>query len=45
MDMQTILERLGACKDAREWVGTRTLAEAWAECERLDWMLWLHART
>ena len=43
--MQTILDRLGACKEAREWVGGRTLAEAWAECKRPDWMLWLHARS
>ena len=43
--MQTILERLGACADAREWVGDRTLDQAWAECERPDWMLWLHARS
>ena len=43
--MQTILERLGACAEAREWVGDRTLEQAWAECERPDWMLWIHARS
>ena len=43
--MLMILKRLGACAEAREWVGSRTLAEAWAECERPDWLLWLHARS
>ena len=43
--MQRLLERLGACDEAREWVGDRTLNQAWAECVRPDWMLWLHARS
>ena len=33
-----------ACSDAVEWVGTRTIEQAWAECERGDWMLWLAGR-
>lgn len=45
MKMQAILDRLGACAAAREWVGARTLSEAWAECERPDWLLWLHSRS
>ena len=43
--MKEILDRLGACRVAREWVGDRTLAEAWAECDRPDWLLWLHSRS
>ena len=43
--MHKLLIRLGACGEAREWVGARTLEQAWAECERPDWMLWLHARS
>ena len=43
--MQNLLIRLGACAEAREWVGDRTLEQAWAECESPDWMLWLHARS
>lgn len=35
------LEKLGACREAIEWVDERTLDEAWAVCERGDWMLWL----
>ncbi len=36
------LERMGACREAREWCGTQPdLASAWANCRRGDWMLWL----
>lgn len=38
------LRLLSACDEAVLWVGDRTLAEAWDECERLDWMLWLCGR-
>ena len=38
------LERLRACAEARKWVEGKTLAEAWAKCDRGDWMLWLAAR-
>ena len=40
-DLQKLLTRLSACKEAVEWVGERDLPTAWAECERADWMLWL----
>ena len=30
-----------ACEPALEWVGDRTLEQAWAECPRGDWMEWL----
>ena len=39
-----LLSQLGACSEAREWAVNRTLKQAWAECERGDWMLWLAAR-
>ena len=35
------LQSYGACEEAVDWVGERTQHEAWAECERADWMLWL----
>ncbi len=38
------LRRLGACQEARAWARGKTLAEAWGQCERGDWMLWLAAR-
>jgi len=41
MTIQENLKLLGACDEAREWAGYKTLAEIWATCERGDWMLWL----
>ena len=39
------ISRLGACKDAMEWAESYdSLPEAWAACERGDWMLWLLGR-
>ena len=36
------LVRLNACADAVAWARSYpTLAEAWAACDRGDWMLWL----
>jgi len=35
---------MGACEPAVKWVGKRTLAQAWAKCERADWMLCLAAK-
>jgi len=43
-ELGKLLNRLGACNDAVNWVGERDLATAWAECERADWMLWLCGR-
>lgn len=41
---QRLLARLNACGPARRWVGRRTLRQAWNQCSRPDWLLWLHAR-
>ena len=36
------LRGMRACTDALEWCeGYKSLAEAWDECKRGDWMLWL----
>ena len=35
------LQKMHACHQAVTWVGRRTLEQAWRECERSDWMLWL----
>jgi hypothetical protein len=36
------LENLSACSDAVEWIKTqKNPTEAWQNCERGDWMLWL----
>lgn len=29
-----------ACGDALEWLGDRSIAEAWLDCPRGEWMLW-----
>ena len=31
---------MNACADAVEWVGDKSFEQAWASCERGDWMLW-----
>jgi len=38
------LRNMGACPEAVEWVGTRTLEQAWATCQRGEWMAWLTHR-
>ncbi len=41
----TKLNRLNACLNALEWVSTqKNYKEAWQNCERGDWMLWLAKR-
>jgi hypothetical protein len=35
------LVELYACREAKAWVGDKTQSEAWATCQRGDWMLWL----
>ena len=41
----TKLEKLSACSEAIKWVKTRKSDEdAWINCERGDWMLWLAKR-
>lgn len=35
------LIRQRACENARVWVGNKTAEQAWRECRRVDWMLWL----
>ena len=39
-----VLDKYRACNEAIEWVGERTVEEAWAECPRGDWMLWIYAK-
>ena len=35
------LRSISACDDAVDWVGEKSLQEAWETCPRGDWMLWL----
>jgi hypothetical protein len=32
-----------ACQEAIEWIGDKTLQEAWLECQCSNWMIWLLA--
>jgi hypothetical protein len=41
MTFKNELVALRACPEAIEWVGDKTLSEAWQTCKRADWMLWL----
>jgi hypothetical protein len=41
IDLDALFTRLDACREAREWAAGKTLEQAWAECPRGDWMLWL----
>jgi len=43
-ELRRELKLLGACKEGLEWSRGKSLAEAWATCERADWMLWLLAQ-
>jgi len=39
------LEKLNACREAIEWVKTqKSPTDAWQNCERGDWMLWITKR-
>jgi hypothetical protein len=44
MSLRKELEDLEACPEAIEWVGTKTLREAWVTCKKGSWMLWWLAR-
>lgn len=44
MTFRDQLIAMGACESAPEWVGARTLNEAWTECLRGDWLLWYAGR-
>lgn len=44
-ELQQHLDAIGACRVARVWAGDRTPEQAWADCHRLDWLVWWHART
>ena len=45
MTLTSHLRKLGACQEAIDWVGDKSLAEAWATCQRADWMFWFLKRS
>ena len=44
MKAKDVLQKLGACEDAIEWVGDRTPTQTWRDCKRGDWMMWILAK-
>jgi hypothetical protein len=40
-ELNQLLTKLNACSDAKAWAAGKTLEQAWQECQRPDWMLWL----
>ena len=44
MNVKAELKQMNACSDAIDWIGNRTIEQAWSECRRIDWMLWLLCR-
>ena len=42
--LSDLLRRQNACTEARDFASGKTLSEAWAACDRADWMLWLCGR-
>jgi hypothetical protein len=38
------LETKGACEESLEWADSQSDQDAWAKCERGDWMLWILAK-
>lgn len=41
MSYKAQLEIFDACAEGIEWAGDKTLEQIWAECPRIDWLLWL----
>lgn len=40
MTLQQHLEKIGACREARNWAGERTAAQAWNQCPHHSWLWW-----
>jgi hypothetical protein len=45
MTFQELLTSLDACPEAKEWASDKTWEEAYKNCPRGDWMLWLFQKT
>jgi hypothetical protein len=39
------LQRINACPQSLDWVGDKTIEEAWTTCENIQWMLWILNKT
>jgi len=45
MTFQELLKSIDACQDAKDWASEKTWEEAYRDCPRGDWMLWLFQKT
>jgi hypothetical protein len=45
MSLKDQLVKLGACNEALDWVGDKTIEEAWETCEDSEWMMWILEQT
>lgn len=41
MKFKEYCESINACEEAVNWIGDKSLTEAWETCTRYDWMIWL----
>jgi 3-methyladenine DNA glycosylase Mpg len=44
MKLQDFLKSIGACEKACSWARNKTVKEAYTECKRGDWLLWLYGK-
>ena len=44
MSLRKKLLKIKACQDGVEWLADQTAEDAWATCQRGDWMLWVGSR-
>jgi hypothetical protein len=44
MTALALLCRFKPCQAGREWLGDRSPADAWRDCRRGDWLLWVAAK-
>ena len=44
MSLRKKLLKINACGEGMEWLADQTAEDAWATCQRGDWMLWVGSR-
>lgn len=45
MKLDDLLDKLDACREAKEWARGKDWSEIYSTCPRSDWLLWLFSRT
>jgi hypothetical protein len=43
-ELRTVLSNLGACQEAKDWCEGKTSNQAWEQCQRGDWMIWVEGK-